>query len=189
MRSKGGHHACGEKITAPAATPEPSQSAAPAATSINSTPDRVRTLADIALTAEGEKGVGHGYFFRTQNAGSVYILLAKAQKWNELRPTLTTVAANLAYAPQGVAAVQEQGKQLAEQPSAAEDQGPTLSPAVMLQRAKVYHTDSWGIEGPEGRIDSPAYNTTNFTSENPWTGRDLELVDTHAEYERYIANP
>jgi hypothetical protein len=54
--------------------------------------------------------------------------------------------------------------------------------------AKVYHTDSWGIEGPEGRIDSQAYNTTNFTGQNPWTGRDLEMIDTRAEYERYIAN-
>ena len=54
--------------------------------------------------------------------------------------------------------------------------------------AKVYQTDSWGIEGPEGRIDSKAYNTANFTGENPWTGGQLELVDTRAEYERYIAN-
>jgi hypothetical protein len=54
--------------------------------------------------------------------------------------------------------------------------------------ARVYQTDSWGIQGPEGRIDNSAYNTTNFTGENPWGGSDLELVDTRAEYERYIAN-
>jgi len=54
--------------------------------------------------------------------------------------------------------------------------------------ARVYQTDSWGIQGPEGRIDSSAYNTTNFTGENPWGGGDLEMVDTRAEYERYIAN-
>jgi hypothetical protein len=68
--------------------------------------------------------------------------------------------------------------------------------------AKVYQTDSWGLEGPEGRIDSRAYNTANFTGEkgsqvrnsalgdpNPWTGGHLELVNTRAEYERYLANP
>ncbi len=55
--------------------------------------------------------------------------------------------------------------------------------------ARVYQTDSWGIQGPEGRIDSSAYNTTNFTGEIPWGGGNLELVDTRAEYERYIANP
>jgi hypothetical protein len=53
---------------------------------------------------------------------------------------------------------------------------------------KVYQTDDWGIEGPEGRIDSPAYNTTNFNGQNPWGGQ-LELVDTLAEYEKYVANP
>jgi len=54
--------------------------------------------------------------------------------------------------------------------------------------AKVYQTDSWGLEGPEGRIDSPAYNTTSFTGESPWTGRQMELIDTRAEYERYLEN-
>ncbi len=103
------------------------------ATNLNSTPERERTIADLTLTDEGEKGTGHAYFFRTQNLGSVYILLAKAQKWAELRPTLTTVAANLAYAPQGVAAVQEQGRRLAEQAPVPE--GPTSSVAAMLRQA------------------------------------------------------
>jgi len=53
--------------------------------------------------------------------------------------------------------------------------------------SRVYQTDSWGIEGPEGRIDSPAYNTTNFDGQSPWGGQ-LEQVDTRAEYEKYIAN-
>lgn len=103
------------------------------ATNSNSTPGRERTITDLALTAEGQKGTGHGYFFLTQNVGSVYILLAKAQKWNELRPTLTTVAANLAYAPQGVATVQKEGRQTATQAPAAESSMPPL--AAMLKRA------------------------------------------------------
>jgi hypothetical protein len=53
---------------------------------------------------------------------------------------------------------------------------------------KVYQTDDWGIEGPEGRIDSPAYNTTNFQGQNPWGGQ-LELVDSRPEFEKYVANP
>lgn len=103
------------------------------ATNMNSTPERERTIADIALTDQGEKGTGHAYFFRTQNLGTVYVLLAKAQRWAELRPTLVTVAANLAYAPQGVAAVQEQGRQLAAQTPVAE--GPVSSPAAMIKQA------------------------------------------------------
>jgi RNA polymerase subunit RPABC4/transcription elongation factor Spt4 len=414
------------------------------ATSVNSTPDRGRTIAELTLTAEGQKGTGRGYFFHTQSIGTVYLLLAKSALWEELRPTLTAITANLAFAPQGVAAVQAQGqklvqaapaldgtglpaaalmkqalerpgKQVALQPAALPDQsmsiqipqgwtlegqktqfilvnnaqtrthgmgslwhtiipmdmpvpgaitapyqappqalslvlesgrtsrnvqvlgqsaiqeavpeaiqviqkmqaqgfqvdarllhvrlqnvptGATLrglfsvmcsimpmSPVWQvtvqgswapeseydewlplflriertmqinqqwmgqemqhravrqqqlnrdLQRsiaesnrafddymgslqdasrsrdyishmwsqttlgqgtwvaenegARVYQTDSWGIQGPEGRIDSPAYNTTNFTGRNPWTGRDLELVDTREEYERYIVN-
>jgi len=50
--------------------------------------------------------------------------------------------------------------------------------------AQVYQTDSWGGQGPAGRVDSPAYNTTHFTGESPWGGA-LEQVDTRAEYERY----
>ncbi len=103
------------------------------ATNMNSTAERERTIADIALTDQGEKGTGHAYFFRTQNIGTVYILLAKAQRWAELRPTLVTVAANLAYAPQGVAAIQAQGRQLAAQTPVAA--GATLSPAAMIQQA------------------------------------------------------
>ncbi|MBN1509113.1 MAG: zinc ribbon domain-containing protein [Sedimentisphaerales bacterium] len=107
------------------------------ATNMSSTPERERTIADITLTDEGEKGIGHAYFFRTQNIGTVYILLAKAPRWTELRPALVTVAANLAYAPQGAATVQEQGRQLASQTPVARTatEGPISSPAAMIKRA------------------------------------------------------
>jgi hypothetical protein len=105
-----------------------------AATSVHSTSERERTMANLTLTTpEGEKGTGHGYFFHTSNANSVYLLLAKVKVWNALRPTLTTVAANLAYAPQGVAAVQQEGRPSAQQAPAAA--GPASSLAAMLKRA------------------------------------------------------
>jgi len=102
------------------------------AANVSSTPQRERTIADLTLTAAGEKGTGHGYFFHAEDTGSVYILLAKAARWNELRPTLTTIAANLAYAPQGIAAVQEQGRQSAG-PVPAE--GSVNPLAAMLRQA------------------------------------------------------
>ena len=102
-------------------------------TKISSTPERDRTIAEITLTDEGEKGIGHGYFFYTQRIGTVYILVARERKWNELRPTLTTIAANLAFAPEGVAAVQERGRQVADQ--TAVPQGQVLSPAAMIKQA------------------------------------------------------
>jgi enamine deaminase RidA (YjgF/YER057c/UK114 family) len=53
--------------------------------------------------------------------------------------------------------------------------------------SRVYQTDSWGIQGPEGRVDAPAYNTTNFTGESPWGGH-LDQINTRGEYEKYIRN-
>ncbi|MCL5278524.1 MAG: hypothetical protein M1376_01290, partial [Planctomycetes bacterium] len=55
--------------------------------------------------------------------------------------------------------------------------------------AKIDQTDSWGLEGPEGRIDGRNYNTITFTGEDPWTGGHRELANTRAEYERYLPNP
>lgn len=102
------------------------------AANVNSTPQRERTITDLTLTAQGETGTGHGYYFHTKDTGSVYILLAKAKLWNEFRPTLTTIAANLAYAPQGIAAVQEQGRQSAGPAPAA---SPVHPPTAMLKQA------------------------------------------------------
>ena len=100
---------------------------------MNSTPDRGRTMAELTLTEEGEKGTGHGYFFHTQSIGTFYLLLAKSQMWNELRPTLTAIMANLAFAPQGVAAIQEQGQRLAAETPVVD--GATLSPVAMIRQA------------------------------------------------------
>jgi len=103
------------------------------ATSVSSSPEKDRTIATVTLTAEGKKGIGHGYFFYTQRAATVYFLLAREDMWEPLRPMLTSVAANLAYAPQGVETVMQQGRALADQTPIAD--GPAVSPAVMLQRA------------------------------------------------------
>ncbi len=103
------------------------------ANQMSSTPDRGRTVANVTLTVDGDVGMGHAYFFCTQSVGTVYLLLAKAEKWEELRPTLTTIAANLAYAPQGATTVIQQSRQLAEQTPVAT--GATLSPAAMIQQA------------------------------------------------------
>lgn len=104
------------------------------ATSINSTPGRERTIAEITLTDDGEKGIGRGYFFHTQRTGTMYILLAREDLWDEIRPTLTAVAANLAFAPEGVATVVERARQFGEQTPKLQG-GRVLSPAAMVQQA------------------------------------------------------
>lgn len=103
------------------------------ATNMNSTPDRGRTIAELTLTDEGEKGTGHGYFFCTQSLGTFYLLLAKSTMWDEFRPTLTAIMANFAYAPQGVTVVQGEAQQIAAATPVAE--GTTLSPAAILKQA------------------------------------------------------
>ncbi|MBP8912785.1 MAG: zinc ribbon domain-containing protein, partial [Phycisphaerae bacterium] len=103
------------------------------ATHMNSTPDRGRTIAELTLTDEGEKGTGHGYFFCTESIGTFYLLLAKTPVWDQFRPMLTTIMANLAYTPQGVAVVQEQARRAAEATPVAD--GATLSPAALIRHA------------------------------------------------------
>ncbi len=103
------------------------------ATSVKSSQDKSRTIAGLTLTAEGKKGIGHGYFFYTQQMGTVYILLAREDMWEKLKPTLTTIAANLAYTPEGVAKVVAQGQALEDE--SPTEEAPTLSPAVMMRRA------------------------------------------------------
>jgi hypothetical protein len=140
---------------------------------VNSTPQRERTIADLTMTAEGEKGIGHGYFFHTHGTGSVYILLAKATMWNEFRPILTTIAANLAYAPQGIAAVQEQRQRSAERVPAEAPVNPlaamlmqaaqrvgrqvTLRPAALAdQSLSLQIPEGWTLEG--ARVQYAAIN-------------------------------
>ncbi|MBN2180398.1 MAG: zinc ribbon domain-containing protein [Sedimentisphaerales bacterium] len=106
------------------------------AKNINSTQDRDRTIMEVSFTEEGEKGIGHGYFFYTQRAGTVYLLLAREDLWDQLRPMMTNVASNIAYAPEGIATVTRQGMDMAAQAPIAQEQGQVLNPAAMLQKAR-----------------------------------------------------
>ncbi len=99
---------------------------------LSSSPDRARTIANVSLTVEGKQATGHAYFFHTQRLGTMYLLLARRDLWEGLRPTLVAVAANFAYAPGGVEKVLAQGRELAERmPVAAAG----ASPAAILQDA------------------------------------------------------
>jgi RNA polymerase subunit RPABC4/transcription elongation factor Spt4 len=107
------------------------------AKNVNSTTEKDRTIMDISFTDDGKKGVGHGYFFYTQRAGTVYLLLAREDLWDQLRPMMTNVASNIAYTPEGIANVTKQGRDLAAQTTIAQEQGQqVLNPAAMLQKAK-----------------------------------------------------
>jgi len=66
----------------------------------------------------------------------------------------------------------------------------TLGQGSWVSKAEggvVHQTDRWGIEREGGdRVDLPAYNNTNFTGRSPWTGEQLEEVNTFPEWKRYI---
>jgi ribosomal protein L40E len=155
------------------------------AKNINSTPGKDRTIMDITFTEEGEKGFGHGYFFYTQRVGTVYFLLSHEHEWNQLRPMLTNIAANIAYTPDGIMTVTKQGMDLASQTTTA--QGRVLSPAAMLQQAKnrpgkqvplqpaaltdrslaLQIPQGWSIEGQELKYllyDNPQKRSCGMTS-------------------------
>jgi hypothetical protein len=66
----------------------------------------------------------------------------------------------------------------------------TLGQGSWVSKAEggvVHQTDRWGIEREGGdRVDSPAFNNTNFTGRSPWTGEQLQEINTRPDWERYI---
>jgi hypothetical protein len=52
--------------------------------------------------------------------------------------------------------------------------------------AVVVRSDRWGLENVETGQRTSAWNQTNFTGRNPWSGEHLNEVDTRAEYEKHI---
>jgi hypothetical protein len=138
---------------------------------MNSLEDRSRTIADLTLSTEGKKGMGHAYFFHTRRLGSVYFLLAREDLWNQLRETLTAIAANLAFAPEGVENVLRQGQKLAQEDRMPK--GRVLSPAAMIQEA----TKKPGIKLP---LVDAALPDRSMTLQVPqgWTlqGREAQYV-------------
>ncbi len=103
------------------------------ATRVSSSPEKDRTIAEVTLSAEGEQGKGHAYFFHTPRVGTVYFLLARTDRWEELRPMMTNVAANLAYAPEGITTVVQQAQARAS--AAPATPGTALSPGVLIKQA------------------------------------------------------
>ncbi len=71
--------------------------------------------------------------FTSRTTGTVY-RVEPQRKWSQLHPTLTNIAANIAYTPDGITTVIQQGTDLAAQTPMAH--GRVLSPAAMLQQAK-----------------------------------------------------
>ncbi len=103
-------------------------------TEMSSTQDRARTSAAVTLIQSDKKLSGRLYFFHTKRVGTVYALLAREDLLPTMKATLTSIVANLAYAPEGVAKILQQGQQQGTQmPKPAE--GRTLHPVAFLKEA------------------------------------------------------
>jgi hypothetical protein len=101
---------------------------------MSSTQDRARTTAAVAMTQQDKKIAGHLYFFHTKRAGTVYALLAREDLLPSTKSTLTSIVANLAYAPEGVTKVLQQGQEQAAQTPKPVD-GKVPHPVAYLKEA------------------------------------------------------
>jgi hypothetical protein len=104
-------------------------------TNVKSTADKNQTVMDISYTEKGEKGIGQGYFFYTDKIGTAYLLLARDDVWEKLRPALANVACNIVYSPDGIENVIRQGVKFADKINIV-IQEQTINPAAILQKSK-----------------------------------------------------
>ena len=102
---------------------------------MTSTQDRARTTAAVSFMMGEKKAAGHLYFFHTHRVGTVYALLAREDLLSAMRPTLASIVANLAYAPEGVGTVLKQAQQSAALTPKPSAEGKVLHPAVMIKEA------------------------------------------------------
>jgi hypothetical protein len=52
--------------------------------------------------------------------------------------------------------------------------------------AKVYKSNSWGINGSQSNNGSAQYNITSFTQDKLWEQGELNLIDTRDEFDKYL---
>jgi len=52
--------------------------------------------------------------------------------------------------------------------------------------AEVVRSGSWGLENLQTGRQTSLWNQTTFTGRSPWTGEQLDEVDTRAEFETYL---
>ncbi|HVR86850.1 MAG TPA: hypothetical protein VMU54_21180, partial [Planctomycetota bacterium] len=101
---------------------------------MSSTQDRARTSATVTLIQADKKFSGRLYFFHTKRAGTVYALLAREDLVAGMKATLTSIVANLAYAPEGVTTVLRHGQEQAAQTPKPSDSR-VLHPVAFLKEA------------------------------------------------------
>ena len=106
---------------------------------MTSSQDRARTCTEVRYVDEGKPRRAHFYFFWTRRVATFLGFGSIDSEFEAMRPLLTTLAANLAYAPEGARKVLDQGRERAERNHQARPEGQPIelsSPVRMLQAAK-----------------------------------------------------
>jgi hypothetical protein len=147
-----------------------------AVSEMKATKDRARTTAAVSYTNAGKKLAGHLYFFHSGRAGTVYALMARQDLWEASRPALASIVANLAYAPEGAAAVLRKGNEQAAA-AAPPPQEKSLHPAALIKDAFARAAKGEGREVPMDRV---AAQDQSFAMEVPrgWTFQGAGLAAT-----------
>lgn len=149
---------------------------------MSSSKDRARTNAAATYSDGAKKMSARFYFFHTARAGTLYALMARQDQWEALRPTLASIVANLAYAPEGVGKVLQQGREQAAVPTpkpgpAGKDK--PLHPIAMLKDAGERAAKG---EGKEVALQKVVAQDNSFSMEVPkgWAfqGAGLQAVAT-----------
>ncbi len=101
---------------------------------LKTSPDKDLTTMDISFTEGDAVGIGHAYFFYTDRVGTAYLLLARDDIWDQIRPTLVKIASNIAYSTQDIGVVMNKGITLAAE-NTIEKQEYIPNPASIIQKA------------------------------------------------------
>jgi hypothetical protein len=155
---------------------------------MSSTKDRSRTNASATYSDGQKKMSARFYFFHTARAGTLYALMARRDQWEALRPTLASIVANLAYAPEGVSKVLQQGREQSAQPppKAADPKGKSLHPVALLKDAAERAAKGEGKDIPLQKVDA---QDGSFSMEIPkgWSfqGASLQSVATQDKRSLY----
>ena len=101
---------------------------------IKSSPAKDLTTVDISFTEGDAKGVGHAYFYYTDYVGTGFLLLARDDMWEQIKPVLLNITSNMAFSTQDIELLMSMGKALASKTVTTEKED-IINPASIIQKA------------------------------------------------------
>ncbi len=126
---------------------------------IQTSQDKDLTTMDISFTEGDALGIGNAYFFYTDRVGTAFLLLARDDMWEQIRPTLVNIVSNIAYSTKDIELVMDKAKTLASE-NAIKNQEHLINPASIIQKAgkspaKEIKLNSSGLTDKSVALDIP----------------------------------